>query len=146
MLQYTAETLEDRFGGALRASGDHGSDRTESTERVLSLDERHMTLRVSLGAETLRPGGVVSGPTLARVVDSAGWLMTMAHFGSEYDALTTDLSMQFLRGAPPGDLLVEATALRIGRRCIIGVDVDPGEDGPAVHAVVTLAPVRISQL
>lgn len=110
---------------------------------VVSLDERHLTMHVAADSYDRGARGVVSGPVQFSLVDTVGWLVTIAHHWPDRVAVTTDLSMQFLRPAQQGDLVVEATALRIGRRCVIDVNVDTaGDAGPAAHAVVTFAPVR----
>lgn len=111
--------------------------------RVVALDERRLVFTVKARSASRRPTGVVSGPVLFAITDTAGWLVTIAHHWPRQEAVTTDLSMQFLRPALQGELLVEATTLRIGRRCVIDVNIDTkNAAGPATHAVITFAPVR----
>ncbi len=142
MLQCTVEDLnaclrdETGMAGALPAELAAGM-------RVLSLDERRLVFTAKARSASRRPTGIVSGPVLFAIIDTAGWLVTIAHNWPLLEGVTTDLSMQFLRPARQGELVVEATALRIGRRCVIDVNVDTaGDAGPAAHAVVTFAPVR----
>lgn len=111
--------------------------------RVVSLDERRLVYTAKVRSARNRPTGVVSGPVLFALIDTAGWLVTIAHNWPRLEGVTTDLSVQFLRPALQGELTIEATVLRIGRRCVIDVNVDTaGDAGPAAHAVVTFAPVR----
>lgn len=67
----------------------------------------------------LRPGGVISGPTLMSVADSAAYALVLAHIGDQLMAVTSQLNMSFLRGAQPGDIHAEAELLRLGRRLAI---------------------------
>src|SRR4051812_34065824 len=64
----------------------------------------------------LRPGGVISGPTLMSLSDTAAYALVLAHIGEQLMAVTSSLTMNFLRGAQPGDLYAEAEMLRLGRR------------------------------
>lgn len=67
----------------------------------------------------LRPGGVISGPTLMSLADTAAYALVLAHIGDQLMAVTSQLNMSFLRGAQPGDLHAEAEMLRLGRRLAI---------------------------
>src|ERR1700712_5153734 len=64
----------------------------------------------------LRPGGVISGPTLMSLSDTAAYALVLAHIGDQLMAVTSSLTMNFLRGAQPGDIHAEAEMLRLGRR------------------------------
>jgi uncharacterized protein (TIGR00369 family) len=67
----------------------------------------------------LRPGGLVSGPTLMALADHAAYALILAHVGAELMAVTTSLTMHFLRGAKPGDIHAEARFLSLGRRLAV---------------------------
>lgn len=89
----------------------------------------------------LRPGGVISGPTLMSLTDTAAYALVLAHVGDQLMAVTSQLNMTFLRGAQPGDLHAEAEMLRLGRRLVI-CDVRLWTEGPerlAAQANVTYA-------
>ena len=89
----------------------------------------------------LRPGGVISGPTLMSLADTAAYALVLAHVGDQLMAVTSQLNMTFLRGARPGDLFVEAEMLRLGRRLAV-CDVRLWTEGPdrlAAQANVTYA-------
>ena len=89
----------------------------------------------------LRPGGVISGPTLMSLSDTAAYALVLAHIGDQLMAVTSSLTMNFLRGAAPGDIHAEAELLRLGRRNAV-CDVRLWTEGPdrlAAHAVVTYA-------
>jgi uncharacterized protein (TIGR00369 family) len=90
---------------------------------------------------TLRPGGLISGPTLMALADHAAYVQVLAHIGEVPMAVTTSLTMHFLRGAQPGELIAEAHLLRLGRR-IATSDVRLWTEGPdriAAQATVAYA-------
>ena len=89
----------------------------------------------------LRPGGVISGPTLMSLADSAAYALLLAHIGDQLMAVTSQLNISFLRGAQPGDIHAEAQMLRLGRRLAV-MDVRIWTEGPdrlAAQANVTYA-------
>jgi uncharacterized protein (TIGR00369 family) len=89
----------------------------------------------------LRPGGVISGPTLMSLSDTAAYALVLAHIGDQLMAVTSSLTMNFLRGAAPGDIHAEAEMLRLGRRNAV-CDVRLWTEAPdrlAAQAIVTYA-------
>ena len=70
-------------------------------------------------AGTLRPGGVISGPTLMSLADHAAYALILAHIGEQLMAVTSTLTINFLRGCQPGDLHVQGELLRLGRRIAV---------------------------
>jgi uncharacterized protein (TIGR00369 family) len=89
----------------------------------------------------LRPGGVISGPTLMSLADHAAYALILAHIGEQLMAVTSTLTMNFLRGARPGDIHVEGDLLRLGRRMAV-CDVRLWTEAPdrlAAQASVTYA-------
>ena len=77
----------------------------------------HIVARLRPGM--LRPGGVLAGPNLMSLADSAAYALVLAHVGDQLMAVTSQLNMSFLRGAKPGDLHAEAELLRLGRRLAV---------------------------
>lgn len=93
------------------------------------------------GPGMLRPGGVVSGPTLMAVADTAAYALILAHTGETLMAVTSSLVMNFLRGAAPGDIHAEAEFMRLGRRIAV-CDIKLWTESRqrlAAHATVTYA-------
>ncbi|MBW8815344.1 MAG: PaaI family thioesterase [Caulobacterales bacterium] len=89
----------------------------------------------------LRPGGVISGPTLMSLADTCAYALVLAHVGDQLMAVTSQLNISFLRGAQPGDLHAEGELLRLGRRLAV-CDVRLWTEGPdrlAAQANVTYA-------
>jgi uncharacterized protein (TIGR00369 family) len=116
---------------------------SDGAQEVVHVDADTIRLRMRTSARHLRPGDSVSGPVLFTLVDSAAWLMTLAHLEPGKDALTSGLSMQFLRRPPAGELIAEGRLLRMGRRFSV-TDVlvyAGGDDQPVAQATVTYAPL-----
>jgi len=102
---------------------------------------RVVVVRPNPGAGALRPGGIISGPTLMSIADTAAYALILAHLGERLMAVTSSLTMNFLRGAAPGDITAEAVFLRLGRRIAV-CDVKMWTEGPqriAAQATVTYA-------
>ena len=99
-------------------------------------------LMVQRGDERmLRPGGVISGPTMMGLTGAAVYALVLAHIGEVPMAVTTSLTIHFLRPAAAGDLTAEARLLRLGRR-IATSEVrlwTVGPDRIAAHATVAYA-------
>jgi uncharacterized protein (TIGR00369 family) len=95
----------------------------------------------AFAATMLRPGGTIAGPVWMSLADTAGYIIVMAHAGPEVMALTSSLTINFLRAAKPGDLHVDAELLSFGRRNVV-CDVrlwTEAPDRPAAQATVTYA-------
>lgn len=78
------------------------------------------TSRWTHDASALRPGGLISGPTQFTAADLALWYLSFTIVGLQPMAVTSDLSITFLRPAAGGDLLATARLLRAGRTRISG--------------------------
>jgi uncharacterized protein (TIGR00369 family) len=88
-----------------------------------------------------RPGDLVSGPVLMGLADMAAYVAILAHVGPELMAVTTSLTINFLRGAKVGDVHAEAQLLSLGRRLAV-CDVRLWTESPhrlAAQATVTYA-------
>jgi uncharacterized protein (TIGR00369 family) len=102
---------------------------------------RVLVIRPYPGDQALRPGGVIAGPNLMAIADTAAYTLILAHIGEQLMAVTSSLTMNFLRGAKPGDIHAEATMLRLGRRIAV-CDVKIWTESPdrlAAQATVTYA-------
>jgi len=133
-LVMNVEQLQRYFDHAIAAAGQKGPPFT-----IVQLTDRQLRLRYDLAHEFTRPGGSITGPALFGMIDTVGWLMAVAHSGPGTDAFTTDVTVQYLRPVFTGQLDLVGSVLRRGRRHVFDVSVDPGPDGPAVHAVIAFA-------
>jgi uncharacterized protein (TIGR00369 family) len=108
---------------------------------VVEVSEGRVLMRLGFETRQLRPGGVISGPTLMALADTGAYALVLAHIGEVAMAVTTSLNIHFLRGCKPGDLYAEATLLKLGRR-IATADVlmwTEGRDRAAAKATVAYA-------
>jgi len=96
-------------------------------------------LRLPFRASMLRPGGVVSGPTIMTLADACMYAVVLSAIGEVKLAVTTSFSINFLYGARPVDLLAEGSMLRLGKRlAVMQVHVHcEGCDEPVAHATGT---------
>jgi acyl-coenzyme A thioesterase PaaI-like protein len=97
---------------------------TEFPQTQVTLEavgEGVVRVRQRIGFEHLRPGGTVSGPTLVAVADVALYLALLAVKGPIALAVTTGLTVNFLR-KPPGnaDILGDCRLLKVGGRLVVG--------------------------
>jgi acyl-coenzyme A thioesterase PaaI-like protein len=68
----------------------------------------------------LRPGGIISGPTVFSLADCALWYALFASVGIEPMALTSELSIRYLRPARGTVLYARADIQHAGKRSVIG--------------------------
>jgi len=106
---------------------------------ITRLDDGGATLTMATGDTHLRPGGTVSGPTMMMLADSAAYAVILSRLGLQELAVTTNLTINFLRRATPGVLVAEATMLKLGRTLALAeVALHDGDPTHLVaHVVVT---------
>ena len=68
----------------------------------------------------LRPGHYISGPTMFLVADTALWFAVFGVVGIESMAVTSEMSIRFLRPAQYGDVVGRATIHSTSTRRIVG--------------------------
>ncbi|HSF86027.1 MAG TPA: PaaI family thioesterase [Acidimicrobiia bacterium] len=68
----------------------------------------------------LRPGHYISGPTMFTVADTALWFAVFSVVGIESMAVTSEMSIRFLRPAQYGDVVGRATIHSTSTRRIVG--------------------------
>ena len=88
--------------------------------RCEALGEGTATARWSFDERELRPGGYISGPRIFGLADSALWFATFTMIGIEAMAVTSEMSVRFLRPAQNGDLLARAVINSAGARRLVG--------------------------
>ena len=99
-------------------------------------------VRMAADERTVRPGGTISGPAMFMLADVAVYVAILGARGAAaLQAVTTNLSMNFLRRPPQRDLLARVRLLKVGRRLAIGeVEIVSAEEHELVaHAVATYA-------
>lgn len=95
----------------------HEGGRTLSIETV-----EHGTARVRMRhhPKNLRPGGTISGPAMMGMADFALYVAVLSVVGRVPLAVTTNLSINFLRKPEEGDLIAETRLLKAGKRLCVG--------------------------
>ena len=98
------------------------------------------TVSLDVGVADLRPGGTVSGPVMMGVADMALYVALLGESGIVPLAVTTSLTINFLRKPSAGKRIVgECKLLKVGKSLVIG-EVSIYSDGttdPVAHAVGT---------
>lgn len=99
--------------------------------------------RRAIDDSMIRPGGFVSGPTQFGLADAALWYMVFAATGRiEPMAMTSEISIRYLRPAQGEVLWARATIESAGRRNVVGtvhVWCDDREHKPTATAQGTYA-------
>lgn len=102
------------------------------------LGDAHAVARLEVDSRSLRPGAYVSGPTQFALADAALWYLTFGAIGRvEPMALTSELSIRYLRPAQGEVLWARASLASMGSRTIVGnvnVWCDDREDKPSAVA------------
>jgi acyl-coenzyme A thioesterase PaaI-like protein len=105
------------------------------------------TVSLDVGQADLRPGGTVSGPTLMNVADTALYVALLGAIGIVPLAVTTNLSVNFLRKPDASRRVIGVCKLmRVGKTLAVG-EVwlhSQGQSEPVAHAVGTYAIPRMS--
>ena len=108
----TPESIEEFVAQQWPANPSHA--------RCLEVSGRHVVIEVPVRPESIRPGGFVSGPTQFAVADLALWYACFGAIGLEAMALTSELSIRFVRPAIGTVLQARADLHSVGSRQIVG--------------------------
>ncbi len=96
-------------------------------------------VRMCFGGHLLRPGGTISGPAMFSLADVAMYAAVLASIGPVAHAVTTNLTINFLRKPGQRDMIGEARILKLGKRLAMGEIAlhSDGEAELAAHATAT---------
>ena len=88
---------------------------------------------------SLRPGGTLSGATMMALADFAVYVAVLAAVGWVPLAVTTNLTINFLKKPAPRDLLAEVRLIKLGKRLAVGEVAlySDGESEMVAHATGT---------
>jgi acyl-coenzyme A thioesterase PaaI-like protein len=114
----------------------------ESGSRCEEVGPTWATARFDSSLVGLRPGGIISGPTVFGVCDAALWYACFTAIGIEPMALTSELSIRFMRPARGPAVRARADLHHVGRRSIIGTVVAWTDDITSPGAVAQGTYVR----
>jgi uncharacterized protein (TIGR00369 family) len=101
----------------------------------------HVRLRAVYSERFLRPGGTIAGPVMMGLADAALYALVLSRIGPVELAVTTNLSINFLRRPAPGDVIADARMLKLGKRLAIGevslYSESGSEEDPVAHVTGT---------
>jgi uncharacterized protein (TIGR00369 family) len=97
------------------------------------------TVRLNYHPDNLRPGGTISGPAMFALSDLALYVAILHEIGRVELAVTTNVSINFLRRPDPRDLIGKARLIKLGKRLAVGEVAlySPGEAEMVAHATGT---------
>ena len=87
---------------------------------VLDIGDGTMRLSMPYRDDFVRPGGTVMGPALFSLADVALYGAVMSAIGRVDLAVTTSMTINFLRRPPPAPVIAEAKLLKLGKRLAYG--------------------------
>ncbi len=106
---------------------------------VESVGAGTIRLRMPYREDFIRPGGTVTGPALFGLADVALYGAVLSLIGRVELAVTTSMTINFLRKPGQKGVIAEARILKLGKRLAYG-DVllySEGEDEPVAHVTGT---------
>jgi uncharacterized protein (TIGR00369 family) len=104
--------IDDRFPQI------HSGGRIFTIEAV---GNRTARVRMRMHERIIRPGGTVSGPAMFTLADFSVYVAIIATLGEPgFEAVTTNLSINFLTKPEARDLLSSVRLIRVGRRLAVG--------------------------
>lgn len=111
-LKLDATAVETLIRAGLAAAGRGGIV-------IEELRSAYVRIRLPFDPLMIRPGNVISGPTLFTAADSAMYALVLGHLGPQLMAVTSDMNLRFLAKAEPSDVIGEASFLKLGRRLAV---------------------------
>lgn len=108
---------------------------------AVEIERGRARFRLPYRADFLRPGGTIGGPLLMGLADVTMYAVVLSAVGRQELAVTSNLTMNFLRKPGPAAILAEGRMLRLGRRLAFG-EVElftEGDPEMVAHATVTYA-------
>lgn len=107
---------------------------------VEAVGSKSSTVSHTIGFNELRPGGTVSGPVLMAVADVALYVAILGEIGLVSLAVTTSLSINFLRKpSPEKDIIGRCNLIKVGKSLVVGEVAlySDGNKDPVAHVVGT---------
>ena len=112
---------------------------TEQRFRVLEISPMQLKLEMQITDVDLRPGKTISGPSIFTLADCAFYALILSKDPTQVQAVTTNMSLNFLRRPCLGNLWAQARLLKWGRRLLVGDVLVFSEDHAVAHANMTYA-------
>jgi uncharacterized protein (TIGR00369 family) len=108
---------------------------------ILEITEGHARFRLPFRPELTRHGGTIGGPFMMGLADMAMYAVVLSCVENAEGAVTSNLTMNFLRRPAQVAMIAEGRMLRLGRRLAFGeVELfSEGDPDMVGHATVTYA-------
>lgn len=87
---------------------------------IVEMGEGRAVAVLPFKSDFLRPGGTIGGPLLMMLADLVLYAAVLSRIGRVELAVTTNLTINFLRKPPPAGIRAEAKLLKLGSRLAIG--------------------------
>lgn len=102
-------------------------------------DDGNARIRLPYDARHIRPGGTISGPAMFALADFSLYIAVLAVIGPVELAVTTNMTIDFLRKPAERDLIASVQLLKCGKRLAVGkVDIRAeGETDLCAHVTGT---------
>jgi uncharacterized protein (TIGR00369 family) len=142
-------TSDDLAVHELEALIDDRFPQIHSGGRIFTIEaagRRSARVRMRMHERVIRPGGTVSGPAMFTLADFSIYVAIIATLGEAgFDAVTTNLNINFLAKPEARDMWSSVRLIRVGRRLAVG-EAEIYSDGMAdmvAHAMASYAlPIR----
>ncbi|MEM6848682.1 MAG: PaaI family thioesterase [Pseudomonadota bacterium] len=108
---------------------------------VVSAEDGEARLALTPGRAHLRPGKILSGPAIMSLADAAAYAALLSLDDRAKMAVTSDLTIHFLRGgSPDGRVFQDATVIKSGRRLsVITCRTSSQDERLLAHATMSYA-------
>lgn len=106
---------------------------------IVSLGAGTIRLRLPYKDDFVRPGGTVTGPAMFGLADVALYGAVLSLIGRVELAVTTSMTINFLRRPPPVAIVADARVLKLGKRLAYGeiTIYSEGDPEPVAHVTGT---------
>jgi acyl-coenzyme A thioesterase PaaI-like protein len=112
----------------------------QNKSEIVEVGNRAATVIRKIGPDDLRPGGTVSGPVIMAVADAALYVAILGEIGIVPLAVTTSITINFLRKPSASQNLVGVCKLlKLGKSLAVGevAVYSEGTSDPVAHVVGT---------
>jgi uncharacterized protein (TIGR00369 family) len=108
---------------------------------ILVLEEGRARVRLPFKPDMTRHGGTIGGPIMMGLADMAMYAVVLSCVEDAVGAVTSNLTMNFLRRPGPVAMIADGRMLRLGRRLAFGeVELfSEGDPDMVAHATATYA-------
>ncbi len=109
--------------------------------KIDEIGEGRAQVRLPYKADFLRPGGTISGPAMMGLADYGMYVAVLSVIGRVELAVTTNLTINFLRKPGQADIIGDCRLIKVGKRLAYGEVLLHSEiehlDEPVAHVTAT---------